>query len=159
MPLYVKGIWRYPIKTLAGEPLEEAELTHDGIPGDRIVNVAGPEGIRTSRRHHRLLGLKGTLGPGGHPLIEGHPWRSEEAAALVRSAGGKDAWLQPSAGDGRFDVMPLLVATDGAVEAFGRDIRRLRPNILIGGVEGMEEVRWPGGTLHIGDTIIRLDSL
>ena len=56
-------------------------------------------------------------------------------------------------------MLPLLVATDGAVNAFGRDIRRLRPNILIGGVEGMDETHWPGAALHVGDAIIRLDSL
>ncbi|HEX7777710.1 MAG TPA: MOSC domain-containing protein, partial [Vicinamibacterales bacterium] len=59
----------------------------------------------------------------------------------------------------RFDILPLLVATDGAVAAFGRDVRRLRPNILIGGVEGLDERNWPGGELHIGDAIVRLDSL
>ena len=41
---------------------------------------------------------------------------------------------------------------------FGRDIRRLRPNILIGGVDGMDEVNWPGGELHIGEAVIRIDS-
>ena len=58
-----------------------------------------------------------------------------------------------------FDVLPLLIATDGAVQAFGRDVRRLRPNILIGGVDGMAEVEWPGATLLVGGTVIRLDSL
>ena len=43
--------------------------------------------------------------------------------------------------------------------AFGRDIRRLRPNILVGGVPGMDETRWPGGELHIGEAVVRLDSL
>jgi len=33
-------------------------------------------------------------------------------------------------------VVPLLVATDGAIAAFGHDGRRLRPNIAVGGVEG-----------------------
>jgi uncharacterized protein YcbX len=56
-------------------------------------------------------------------------------------------------------VLPLLVATDGAVASFGRDVRRLRPNILIGGVSGLDETRWPGGELHIGDAVVRLDSL
>jgi uncharacterized protein YcbX len=51
------------------------------------------------------------------------------------------------------------VATDGAVAAFGRDVRRLRPNLLIGGVEGLDETHWPGAELHIGDAIVRLDSL
>ena len=36
---------------------------------------------------------------------------------------------------------------------------RLRPNILIGGVRGLDEVDWPGAELHIGDAIVRLDSL
>jgi uncharacterized protein YcbX len=159
MPLFVKGLWRYPVKTMAGVPLETAELTPTGIPGDRIVHVRGPEGIRTSRRHHLLLGLKGTLGPGGQPLVDGHPWNSDAALELVRRAAGADAWLTVSDGDERFDIMPLLVATDGAVASFGRDVRRLRPNILIGGVAGMDETTWPGRRLHIGDAVVRLDSL
>jgi uncharacterized protein YcbX len=159
MSLHVKGLWRYPVKTLAGVALESAELTPSGIPGDRIVHVRGPEGVRTSRRHHLLLGLKGTLGPDGQPLVNGHPWRSEEALALVRAAAGSDAWLEADDGLERFDVLPLLVATDGAVAAFGRDVRRLRPNILIGGVSGMDEVHWPEGELHIGEAVVRLDSL
>ena len=76
MELYLKGLWRYPVKTLAGEPLAEADIGADGIPGDRIVHVRGPEGVRTSRRHHHLLGLKGMLGPEGSPLVDGHPWES-----------------------------------------------------------------------------------
>ena len=159
MALYVKGLWHYPVKTLRGVPLELAELTQNGIPGDRVVHVRGPEGVRTSRRHHLLLGLAGTLGPDGEPLVDGHPWRSAEALALVRRAAGSDAWLAASEGDERFDVLPLLVATDGAVASFGRDVRRLRPNILIGGVAGMDETRWPGGELHVGRAVVRLDSL
>jgi uncharacterized protein YcbX len=157
--LYVKGLWHYPVKTLAGLPLELAELTPTGLPGDRIVHVRGPEGVRTSRRQHLLLGLKGTLGQDGQPLIDGHPWRSAEALALVRRAAGSDAWLEASDSVERFDVLPLLVATDGAVASFGRDVRCLRPNILIGGVSGLDETRWPGGELHIGDAVVRLDSL
>ena len=89
----VAGLWRYPVKTLAGEPLEAAELTAAGIPGDRIVHVRGPEGVRTSRRQHLLLGLRGSLSPEGRPLVNGHPWDGEEARALVRGAAGQDAWL------------------------------------------------------------------
>ena len=150
MRLHVAGLWRYPVKTLGGEPLSRVVLGADGIPGDRIVHVRGPEGVRTSRRHYRLLGLRGTLGSDGRPLINGQPWDSPGALALVKAASG---------GLERFDVLPLLVATDGAVAAFGRDVRRLRPNILIGGVHGLDEVDWPGAELHIGDTVVRLDSL
>ena len=157
--LRVLGLWRYPVKTLAGEALDGALLTLAGIPGDRIVHVRGPEGVRTSRRHHRLLGLRGSLGQDNQPLVDGHPWRSAEALALVRTAAGDDAWLEASDDEERFDVLPLLVATDGAVAAFGRDVRRLRPNILIGGVSGLDETRWPGGELQIGEAVVRLDSL
>ncbi len=157
--LYVAGLWRYPIKTLAGEPLGTTTVGLDGIPGDRVVWVGGPEGVRTSRRHYRLLGLQGTWRAPGQARINGHRWDSPEALALVRLAAGDDSWLEPSDEHDRFDVLPLLVATDGAVAAFGRDIRRLRPNILIGGVDGLDEREWPAAELHIGDVVVRLDSL
>ena len=152
-------LWRYPVKTLAGEPVSTAHIGTGGVPGDRIVRVRGPEGVRTSRRQYRLLGLRGTLDRDGSPRINGHLWASPEALALVKAAAGADAWLEAYEGLDRFDILPLLVATDGAVAAFGRDIRRLRPNIVIGGVEGLAERDWPGAQLHIGDAIVRLDSL
>ena len=159
MGLYVAGLWRYPVKTLAGERLEKTVVGADGFPGDRVVWVRGPEGVRTSRRHYRLLGLRGRSVLDGIPSIDGHRWDSPEALALVKRAAGEDAWLELSDEQSRFDVLPLLVATDGAVAAFGRDVRRLRPNILIGGVEGLDEREWPGAVLHIGRLIVRLDSL
>jgi uncharacterized protein YcbX len=163
--LFVARLWRYPVKSLAGEAISSAELTARGIPGDRIVLVRGPEGVRTSRRQHLLLGLHGTLDSHGRALINGHAWNSPEALALVKRAAGDDAWLEESDEDDRFDILPLLVATDGAVAQFGRDVRRLRPNILIGGVEGMTEREWEGASLRIGGpgapghVVVRLDSL
>ena len=166
MGLYVAALWRYPVKTLAGELLTAANVGVNGISGDRGIRVVGPEGVRTSRRHYRLLGLQGTLSPQGHPLIDGHPWESPEALALVKRAAGQDAWLEAASAQERFDILPLLVATDGAVAAFGRDVRRLRPNIVIGGVDGLGEREWPRAELHIGpstspraETVVRLDSL
>jgi uncharacterized protein YcbX len=159
MALYVAGLWRYPVKSLAGEALEVATLTPEGIPGDRVVHVCGPEGVRTARSHYRLLGLRGTLGSDARPRINDHSWESREALALVKNAAGPDTWLESWEGLERFDILPLLVATDGAVAAFGRDIRRLRPNILIGGVAGLVEREWEGAQLRIGGTVIRLDAL
>ncbi len=158
MNLTVEALWRYPVKTLAGEPLTAATVTTNGIAGDRIVHVRGPEGVRTSRRHHRLLGLHATLGTDGEPLVDGLPWTSPEVLARVRDAAGPDASLVAYEGTDRFDVLPLLVATDGAVAEFGRDVRRLRPNIVIGGVAGMDEIDWPDAELHIGEVVIGIDS-
>ena len=58
-----------------------------------------------------------------------------------------------------FDVLPLLVATDGAIAALGVDHRRLRPNIVIAGVEGLAERAWPGRKLRIGDAVIAVAKL
>jgi uncharacterized protein YcbX len=159
MRLYVTGLWRYPVKTLAGETLTAAAVGFGGVEGDRVIWVRGPEGVRTSRTHYRLLGLHGTRTSDGQVLVNGHPWASDEALALVRRAAGADAWLERADDEHRFDILPLLVATDGTVSAFGRDVRRLRPNILIGGVEGLAEREWEGAGLHIGALIVRLDSL
>lgn len=156
--LTLDAIVRYPIKTLAGERLAETVLGALGVPGDRIVHVRGPEGVRTSRRHHRLLGLQGSLDRDGRPLVNGLPWHGPGALELVRGAAGPDAWLEAFDGPERFDVLPLLVATDGAIAAFGRDVRRLRPNLVIGGVDGLDEFTWPGSELHVGDAIIAIDS-
>ena len=48
----------------------------------------------------------------------------------------------------------MLVATDGAIAHMGFDGRRLRPNIVIGGVEGLEERGWQGRRLRVGDAVI-----
>jgi uncharacterized protein YcbX len=159
MSLKVAALWRYPVKTMAGERLQRTRLTAFGIEGDRLVRVRGPEGVRTSRRHYRLLGLHGTLDVNGQPLVNGRPWNSADALADVRDAAGADAWIEAAPANERFDVAPLLVVTDGALAAFGRDVRRLRPNLVIAGVEGLDERTWPGGELHIGTAIVQLDSL
>lgn len=159
MTLHVAGLWRYPVKSMAGEALTSAQLTPLGIPGDRVVHVRGPQGLRTARRHHGLLGLHATVGPDGEVFVDGLPWDDPRILERTRAAAGNDAELVAFDGIERFDILPLLVATDGAVAAFGRDVRRLRPNILIGGVDGMDERSWEGAQLHIGDAVVGLDSL
>jgi len=159
MALSLGQLWRYPVKSMAGERVGRATLTNLGVPGDRLVWVRGPEGVRTARRQYKLLGLRGTLSPEGDALVNGYAWDSREAAELVRAAAGEDAWLERAPTGHQFDILPLLVATDGAVAQFGRDVRRLRPNLLIDGVDGMDETTWEGTALRIGDAIIELDSL
>src|SRR5215470_8171599 len=118
MDLHIAGLWRYPVKSMAGEALTTALVGPDGITGDRLVRVRGPEGVRTARRQHRLLGLHGTFDADGHTYIEGHAWNGADARTLVKEAAGAEAWLEGWDGHDRFDILPLLVATDGAVAAF-----------------------------------------
>lgn len=159
--MYVTEIWRYPVKSLAGERLDSAELRQDGIVGDRGVLVFDERTrhLITSRTHPKLLGLKATLGPNGQPLINGRPWDDPESALAVILAAGPHARLIDWDGLERFDVLPLLVATDGAIEAFGYDHRRLRPNIVIGGVQGLAERDWPGRRARIGGAMIHFAKL
>jgi uncharacterized protein YcbX len=156
----VAEIWRYPVKTMAGEKLQRARIGPLGTEGDRVVHVEDArDQLITSRSHPRFLGHKGTLGPDGEPLVDGRPWKSPEVAAEVVDIGGSGARLVRYDGAERFDVLPLLVATDGAIAAFGHDGRRLRPNIVVGGVEGLAEREWPGGCLRIGKALIGVQDL
>ncbi len=158
--MQITEIWRYPVKSMAGERLETAEITSNGIAGDRLVHVSGPGGrIVTSRTHPRLLGLHGTLGADGEPRVDGRSWGSRESAEAVRAAVGRDVRLVRYEGPERFDVLPLLVGTDGAFEQLGVDHRRLRPNLVIGGVEGLAERDWPGRRLRIGQAVVSVAQL
>jgi uncharacterized protein YcbX len=58
-----------------------------------------------------------------------------------------------------FDILPLLVATDGAARYLNIDHRRLRPNILLADVPDLEERKWPGRVLAIGDVRIHAEKL
>lgn len=156
----VAEIWRYPVKTMAGEKLQRVCIGTLGIEGDRVVHVEdAQERLITSRTHPRFLGHKSTLGLDGKPLVDGRPWNSPEVAAEVVDIVGPGAKLVRYDGVERFDMLPLLVATDGAIAAFGHDLRRLRPNIVVGGVEGLTEREWPGGCLRIGKVLIGVRDL
>ena len=72
----------------------------------------------------------------------------------MKAAAGPDAELFHYEGAERFDVLPLLVATDGAIGHMGFDGRRLRPNVIIGAVEGLQERDWPTHRLRLGEVII-----
>jgi uncharacterized protein len=156
----VAELWRYPVKSMAGERLQCVELKRDGIVGDRIVHVESPGGsVITSRTHPRLLGLRATLGRDGEPLIDGRPWHHPALTSVLRAAVGDGARLVRDDSMERFDVLPLLIATDGAIEALGVDRRRLRPNIIVGGVPGLAEREWPGRRLRIGEALVSVATL
>jgi MOSC domain-containing protein len=115
--------------------------------------------VVTARTHPRLLGHKATLDATGEPRVDGRVWTAASVNADVEQIVGRGARLVRDETAKRFDILPLLVATDGAISAFGYDGRRLRPNLVIGGVSGLEERRWPGRCLQIGDVVIRLRDL
>jgi uncharacterized protein YcbX len=157
--MHVDELWRFPVKSLRGESLPAATLTADGVEGDRRIHVRKGRNVLTGRTRHGLLQLSATTAPDGSVLVEDHAWEDPKAAVAVRSAAGPEAELVRYEGRERFDVLPLLVATDGGIAALGYDGRRLRPNIVVGGVPGLAERSWPGKSLRIGDVIIGIESL
>jgi uncharacterized protein len=158
--MHLAEIWRYPVKSMAGERLERAELTLDGVAGDRVLLVRDARGhVVTARARPLLLGHHPRLEADGEPSVDGESWRSPRSAQAVEIAAGQGARLVRADPESRFDVLPLLVATDGAIAAFGYDGRRLRPNLVIAGVEGLAERAWEGRQLRVGDALIAMEDL
>jgi uncharacterized protein YcbX len=156
----IEQIWRYPVKSMAGEQLDRARIGPLGIEGDRVVHVEDARGhVITARTHHRLLGHRAALDASGGPVVDGRPWTAPDVRKAVENIAGPGARLVRDESGDRFDVLPLLVATDGAIAAFGHDGRRLRPNLVIGGVEGLAERSWPGHCLRIGEIVIGIQDL
>lgn len=154
--MHVAELWRYPIKSLKGERIRHTQITPNGIPGDREIVVLNAGGrIVTSRSRPKLLALKGKLGADGVPTINGFKWDSEKAGELVNAAVGESTQLVCVPQPQGFDVLPLLIATDGAARYLQIDHRRLRPNILLADVPGLEERDWPGRVIRVGDVRIK----
>jgi uncharacterized protein len=83
----VTGIWRYPVKSMAGERVDSARLTSAGLAGDRVVQVYDGRGqMVTARTFPRLLQLHATLGVDGEPLVDGLPWHAREVGQRVEAA-------------------------------------------------------------------------
>jgi uncharacterized protein len=147
----IRELWRYPVKSMGGEQLETAELLPDGIRGDRLVQVVSRGQIVTARIRPQLLGFHARLGADGAPIVDGRRFDDPAVLAAVREATFlPEVELQLDDSLERFDVLPLTVLTDGGIEAFGYDSRRLRPNIVISGVEGLAEKTWAGRMLEVG---------
>jgi hypothetical protein len=72
--MLVKELWRYPVKSMAGERVTQIEVGPLGLAGDRTVLVRRKGKVVTARTDPRLLGLKGTLSDDGVPRISGHAW-------------------------------------------------------------------------------------
>lgn len=156
--MHVSELWRYPVKSMRGEALDVAEIRSDGVAGDRLVHVRESSGrVATSRFRPGLLGLSGTLGEDGEPLVNGVPWSGPLTLERVRAVTEPGAELVRFDGvdhGQRFDVLPLTVLTESMVRAVGYDHRRFRPNVLIAAAPDGAELEWAGFGLRIGEALI-----
>src|SRR5690348_1081231 len=115
--MHVEQLWRYPVKSMSGEQLDQTWVDVDGIPGDRLLYVIDGRGEIVSARTRPLLLRHHATWDGDEVLVDGLPWQSDAVTELVHAAAGPDARLVRASGPERFDILPLLVATDGALKA------------------------------------------
>lgn len=73
--LHLSALYRYPIKSTAGESLDRAAVGEEGIAGDRRFMLARPDGVfLTARSHPQLVTIRAELSDTGivlhHPTLE-----------------------------------------------------------------------------------------
>lgn len=171
MPATVAEIWRYPVKSMAGERLDSCLVTETGLVGDRrwalvdgTPNRAGK--LLTNTQDARLMTYHARMGdgyvevttPAGMTrLLDGH------LVADLAADTSRPLKLRDSAGL-NFDDSPVLIVNLAAVAAFELaadvdvDRRRFRANLYLGGLEPEEEVRWLGRRIRAGDVELEVVS-
>lgn len=172
----VVGLWRYPVKSMSGQELLEAEVAWHGIAGDRRWAFIR-DGVVQSGFPWLTLRERGDMGRYRPSLVD--PGRPESSATVVESPSGltldvADPALAAELGPGVrvikqhrgvFDTMPLsLISTQtiarlGVLVGTDLDVRRFRPNVLVEAAADapFAEDDWVGGVLRIGGMRMRVD--
>jgi uncharacterized protein YcbX len=180
----VVALWRYPVKSMQGEPLDVATIGPRGIVGDRGWAVVDTEtGLAlTGRRAPDLLWAHATIVdddvritlPDGSVAADdaalsawlGRPVTLTRATdtssgtyeiALDFEHEDRSEWTQWSGPTGTFhDSTRTQVSIIGADTVGDWDMRRFRPNVVI---EGTGEDAWFGITLAVGDAVVDVAKL
>ncbi len=160
----VEEIWRYPVKSMAGERLESCMVTELGLEGDRrwafIDHSPHRDGKWFNIKQHAPLmtyrarlvdGKPDVVAPDGSPVaLDGHLVRRFETEAE------RPVELRELPG-GNFDDSHVLIVNLPTVEAFALeagmklDPRRFRANLYVDGLEPEEELRWLGRVIRAGE--------
>jgi uncharacterized protein len=169
----VETIFRYPVKSMAGERLEVADLGWHGLEGDRrlafrrIDDRSGLPWLTASKLPDLILfapqlrqdGAQGDLPthirtPDGHEL----PVFSEDLAKEVERRYGAPVQMMHWK-NGIFDEASISVITLDTVDEISRlagqspDMRRFRPNVVVRlqRPSPFQEDAWLGGVLQFGE--------
>jgi uncharacterized protein YcbX len=169
----ISAIFRYPVKSMAGEALDVARLGWHGIEGDRrlgfrrLSDKSGFPWLIASKLPQLLLykpfgrDSKTTEPLPTHvrtPDGKEYELRSDELRQELSGRHGCDVELMHFK-HGIFDEACVSVINRGTVHGIEResgrplDIRRFRPNVLIetDGAGPFEEDQWVGRTLVFGE--------
>jgi uncharacterized protein YcbX len=170
---HVEAIFRYPVKSMAGERLEVAKLGWHGLDGDRrlafrrLEDRSGmpwltasklPDLVRFAPEHHQD-GAQGDLPthirtPDGEEL----PVFCEDLTTEVGRRYGAPVQMVHLR-HGIFDEACISVIASDTVREIGRlagrslDVRRFRPNIVVRLLRSVpfQEDEWVGGVLSFGE--------
>jgi uncharacterized protein YcbX len=173
----VVGLWRYPVKSMAGEPLTEVEVSWHGLAGDRRWAFMR-DGATQSGFPWLTLRERGDMSHYVPSLLD--PARPDQSPVIVRAPSGASydimdlalaAELCPQGARvikqnrGVFDTFPLSLITTQTIAALGEevgtrlDVARFRPNILIEAADPtpFSEDGWVGCVLRVGGMSLRVD--
>jgi len=169
----IEAIYRYPVKSMAGERLEAANLGWHGLEGDRrlafrrLDDRSGFPWLTASRLpellrfapHRREDGALGDLpshvrAPSGEDLAV---FGEDLAAEVGRRHGAPVQMMQMS--HGIFDEACISIIALDTVGEISRlagqepDVRRFRPNVLVRLLRSgpFLEDQWVGGALSFGE--------
>jgi MOSC domain-containing protein len=168
----IEALFRYPVKSMSGEPLETADLGWHGLDGDRRLAVrriddrGGFPWLTASKLPELILFAPTRRGastdglpthvrtPEGEELAV---FGEELSAEVGRRHGAPVEMMYLSRGI--FDEASVSVITSATVGEVGRlsaqqlDVRRFRPNILVSSLRSapFEEEEWIRGMLSFGE--------
>jgi len=169
----VEAIFRYPVKSMAGERLEVAELGWHGLEGDRrlafrrIDDRSGFPWLFAGKLPDLLLFAPKRREDGAQEDLPAHirtpdgedlPVFGEDLAREVgRRYGAPVQMMQLK--HGMFDEASISVIASDTVCEIGRlagqvpDIRRFRPNVVVRLRRSVpfQEDEWAGGVLSFGE--------
>jgi uncharacterized protein len=172
----IVALWRYPVKSMAGEPLAAADVSWHGLAGDRRWAFVR-DGVERSGFPWLTIRERSDMGHYRPSFVD--PARPDASRTVVRTPAGEerdvvDPALAAALGGGArvikqnrgvFDTMPLSLVTvqtlAGLAALVGRDldVLRFRPNLLVdaAGCAAFPEDAWVGSVLRIGSLRMRID--
>jgi uncharacterized protein len=171
----VAALWRYPVKSMAGEQLEAADVSWHGIAGDRRWAFVRDGQVRSG---FPWLTIRELPGLWHYRPRFADPDRPDGSLTLVRTPSGAeldvaDPVLAAELGigvrvikqnRGVFDTLPLSMLTVQTVTGLGRlvgadlTVQRFRPNLLVDAVDSdFPEEKWVGRVARIGGLRMRVD--
>ena len=171
----VEAIFRYPVKSMRGEPLDVAELGWHGIDGDRrfafrrMNDLGGFPWLTATKFPELILYTPDYGGDQARGKLPTHvrtpagkvmPVFGEDLAAEVGSRYGAPVQMM-QLNNGIFDDAPLSVIASDTVREISRladrdaDVRRFRPNVVVRLLRPVpfDEDGWLGGVLSFGEGI------